>query len=188
MLRHRRTRSRPQCSSKNPTRCCKTSSPPTTKEEVATLPDRMRPGDITTGIVVATWASHLKPQESPIDLEHPYATQHATTYNSRIGCDTQQEGIFFSGAIQSQEGRPGTDASEVMYGLANMAHTYPPGPSANDVRRRLNHKIRTQCQVRLVSMIRASIPPPEGQSAWVCLGVNENHPDDTPDTPDTLRR
>ena len=98
----------------------------------------------------------------------------------------EREGLLFRAAVWSQEGRPGRDAREVLDGLANMTQKCQPGADKKNVRRRLNHEISVQCQIRMVNTINACIPPPTGQAAWICLGVNDDNYDLSPHTSGSL--
>ena len=102
----------------------KTIDPSTTKEEVATGSDRLRPGGIATGTVidghrvaidVGVASQAQRPQGGPI---RNYVNLKLNTHRHVIDHEFRNEGISFRAAVWSQEGRPGRDAREVIDGLA----------------------------------------------------------------------
>ncbi|MFM7987326.1 MAG: hypothetical protein ACKPKO_49235, partial [Candidatus Fonsibacter sp.] len=137
---------------------------------------RLRPGDvITTAILeghkvavdVGVTSQSKRTQRDPIQ---DYADHTTHKYKRIIENELRPEGIAFRAAIWTQEGRPGKDAIAVIEGLSHQAEKYVPNARKSDVRERLQHEITTQLQIRLVKVIRACIPPPAGQQAWLCLG------------------
>ena len=115
-----------------------------------------------------------KTQGDPI--QH-YANTKFSKYKRIIQNELHPDGISFRAAIWTQEGRPGKDAHEVIEGLAYQAEKYLPGASKKEVRERLRHENTTQLQTRIVKMIRACVPPPTGQQAWLCLGDSDTSQD-----------
>ena len=166
----------------------------TTKEEVTTGevttgPDRLRPGDIVTGVIDGQRVAidvglTSQARRTPIDPVHQYAIDKVAKYRHLIDGEMWRAGLLFRAAIWSQKGRPGRDAREVVDGLSNLTHKYIPGTNKTDVRKRLTHEISVHCQIRIVNMINACIPPPSGQAAWICLGQDNNPLTNSPHTSD----
>ena len=125
-------------------------------------------------IDVGVTSQSKKAQGDPI--QH-YANTKLSKYKRIIQNELLPDGISFRAAIWSQEGRPGKDAHDVIEGLAYQAEKYIPGANKKQVRERLRHEITTQLQTRIVKMIRACVPPPTGQQAWLCLGDTDSSED-----------
>ena len=164
------------------TAVAKTIDPTTSRGEMFGDAQRLRPGDIITNAVpdgrrvaidVGITSQAKLSQGDPIQ---DYANTKFSKYKRIIQNELHPDGISFRVAIWSQEGRPGRDAHEVIEGLPYQAEKYIPG-SNKKVRERLRHEITTQLQSRIVSMIRACIPPPTGQQAWLCLGDSDTSQD-----------
>ena len=165
------------------TAVAKTIDPTTPREATFGDSTRLRPGDIITNAVldgrrvaidvgIASQANQT--QGDPIQN---YANTKLRKYRRIIENELHADGISFRAAIWKQEGRPGKDAHEIIEGLAYQAEKYLPNANKKEVRVRLRHEITTQLQARIVKMIRACVPPPSGQPAWLRLGESDTTQD-----------
>lgn len=156
----------------------KTIDPSTTKEEVATGPGRLRPGDIVTGAVIYGQRVAIdvglttQARRTPTGPVHQHALDKNKTYKHLIEGEMRHAGLLFRAAIWSQEGRPGRDAREVIDGLVNMTHKYQPGTNGTVIRQRLKHELSVQCPIRLANRINACVPTPTGLAACIFFGLD----------------
>ena len=85
----------------------KTIDPSTTKEEVATGPDRLRPGDIVTGVAIDGQRVAIdvgvtsQARRTPLDLVYQYAIGKINKYRHLIDGEMRREGLLSKAAVWS---------------------------------------------------------------------------------------